>query len=169
VPWESFPLHPGHGIVTHLLHYEFATKSCPHAPVTGRIDEIQARVRQILKAGQTQSDVPSPLPPDVPISLDHTAWPRDFTLAALRGRFGTLIRHSSTGANERFAFDPTGAISNAWVARGAAEGRHAGQLPRALRWWELRADDDQAYDLVTFDDRWTLFRADRHVAWRWLE
>jgi hypothetical protein len=33
----------------------------------------------------------------------------------------------------------------------------------------LRADADQAYDLVTFDDHWTLFRADRHVAWRWLE
>ena len=168
VPWDAFPLHPKHGIVTHLLHAEFATKTCPHAPVTSRIDEIQARVRQILKAGQTLQPAASPLPPESPVEGNH-GWPAGYDLATLRTRFGTLTRHNADGTEERFAFDPNGVISNAWVARGAKEGRTDAKLPRALHWWMLRADADQAYDLVTFDDRWTLFRADRHVAWRWLE
>ena len=169
MPWDRFPLNPKHGIVTYLLHFEFATKSCPHAPVTSRIDEIQARVRQILKAGQTLPPAPSPLPPDTPVEVDHAAWPAGYDLPTLRTRFGALTRHNADGSEERFAFDPTGVISNAWVARGASVGRAATSLPQALHWWVLRADEDHAYDLVTIDDRWTLFRAARHVAWRWLE
>lgn len=169
VPWDRFPLNPAVGVVTHLLHFEFATKSCPHAPVTDRIDELQARIRQILKAGQSQSPAPSPLPPAVPVRPDHAAWPAGYTLSTLRERFGALTRHNEDGRTGRFAFDPSGVISNAWVARGAAEGRAAERLPGALHWWVLRADSDQAYDLVTFDGRWTLFRPDRHVAWRWIE
>lgn len=169
VPWDRFPLNPAHGIVTHLLHFEFATKSCPHAPVINRIDEIQARIRQILKAGQTAQDDSTPCPQNIPISLDHALWPAGYDLKTLKSRFGALIRHNETGSEERFLFDPAGVISNAWVARCASEGRIAKQLPRALHWWVLRADGDQAYDIVTFDGRWTLFRADRHIAWRWIE
>jgi hypothetical protein len=79
-----------------------------------------------------------------------------------------LTRHHADGREERYRFDPRGVISNAWVARGAAEGRSASDLPRALHWWSLRADADHTYDLVTFDDRWALLRADRNVAWRWV-
>ena len=169
VPWDRFPLDPNYGIVTHLLHFEFATKTCPHAPVTGRIDDIQARIRQILKAGQTRQPAPAPLPPDSPISVDHNAWPSGWDVKSLTERFGVLVQHREDGTTQRFPFDPAGVISNAWVARGGAEGRTLRQLPKALRWWVLRANDDQAYDLVTFDGRWTLFRPDRNVAWRWIE
>ncbi len=169
VPWDQFPLNPAHGIVTHLLHSEFATKTCPHAPVTGRIDEIQARIRQILKAGQSGQPAMTPLPPESPISVDHGLWPSGWDVKSLAGRFGALTQHREDGSTQSFPFDPAGVISNAWVARGAAEGRTLRQLPKALHWWVLRADDDQAYDLVTFDDRWTLFRPDRNVAWRWIE
>jgi N-acetylmuramoyl-L-alanine amidase len=169
IPWDRFPLNPRYGVVTHLLHSEFATKSCPHAPVTGRIDELQARIRQILKAGQTRSAAPSPLPPATPVEPDHATWPAGYTAETLRERFGALTRHNEDGRTTRAPFDPTGVISNAWTARGAAEGLAAEQLPAALHWWVLRADGDQAYDLVTFDGRWTLFRPDRHVAWRWIE
>lgn len=72
VPWDRFPVHPAHGIVTHFLHYEFATKACPFPPVTNRIDEIQSRVRQILKAAQTATADPSPTPHlPSPITPDH--------------------------------------------------------------------------------------------------
>jgi hypothetical protein len=168
VPWDRFPLNPAHGIVTHLLHLEFATKTCPHPPVTGRIDEIQARIRQILKAGQTRSDQPAPLPPEIPVRLDHGAWPAGYEVATLRERFGRLARHDETEGERSFGFDPKGVISNAWVARGAAEGRTAAQLPRGLDWWVLSGGEGQAYELVTFADRWTLFRPDRHIAWRWI-
>ena len=169
IPWDRFPLNPKHGIVTHLLHYEFATKSCPHAPVMNRIDEIQARVRQILKAGQSVQTAPYPVPPGTPVDVDHAAWPAGYDLATLRSRFGTLVPPQPGRHRRAVLFDPSGVISNAWVARGAKEDRTDAKLPRALHWWVLRADEDQAYDLVTFDDRWSLFRADRHVAWRWLE
>lgn len=168
VPWDRFPLNPAHGIVTHLLHLEFATKTCPHAPVTSRIDEIQARVRQILKAGQTAEAQPAPLPPAIPIKVDHSLWPAGYEVAALRLRFERLTRHDGDGGERRFGFDPAGVISNAWVARGVAEGRTAEQLPRARDWWVLRGADEQAFDLVTFAERWVLFRPDRHVAWRWI-
>jgi hypothetical protein len=169
VPWDRFPLNPTHEVVTHLLHLEFATKTCPHPPVTDRIDEIQARVRQILKAGQTLQPAPGPVPPATPIRPDHDWWPQGYDIATLMARFGTLERHNLDGTTTVFGFDAKGVISNAWVARGVQEQRHAGELPRALHWWALRADDDQAYDLVTFDDRWVLFRADAHVAWTWIE
>lgn len=165
VPWDQFPLNPAHGIVTHLLHLEFATKACPHEPVTSRIDEIQARVRAILKAGQAPEVPGEPLPP----RPDHGAWPAGYEVRALAERFGVLTRHGVDGSSRAFRFDPKGVISNAWAARGAAEGLPAERLPRALDWWQLRAEAGREMDVIAFDGRWTLFRADRHVAWRWVE
>lgn len=165
VPWDAFPLNPAHGIVTHLLHLEFATKTCPHPPVTSRIDEIQARIRQILKVGQTATEQPAPLPPGIPIALDHDRWPAGYELATLRERFGRLTRH---GDGRTFGFDPNGVVSNAWVARGVADGRTAAQLPPALDWWAFAGREGQTFELVTFAERWTLFRPDRSVAWRWI-
>jgi hypothetical protein len=152
VPWDRFPLNPAPGIVTHLLHSEFATKACPFPPVSDRINEIQARVRQILKAAQTRQPAPAPVPPAAPVTPNHDWWPRGYDLATLTERFGTLPREGPDGA-ATYRFDPTGVISNAWVARGVQEQRRARELPRARRWWTLRADADQTYDLVAFDDR----------------
>lgn len=168
VPYDSFPLNPRIGIVTHLLHLEFATKNCPFPPVTSRINEIQARVRQILKTSQTMQTEPAPVPPVRPVTPDHAWWPQGYDLATLAARFGTLPRQNLDGTTESFTFDVKGAITNAWVARGVEEQRTAKQLPRALKWWTLRADTDQTHDLVAFDDRWVLFRADPNVAWKWV-
>jgi hypothetical protein len=168
VPYDAFPLNPRFGIVTHLLHLEFATKNCPFPPVTSRIDEIQARVRQILKTAQTMVAEPVPAPPVRPITPDHAWWPQGYDLETLAARFGKLPRHNLDGTIESFFFDVKGTISNAWVARGVEEQRTAKQLPRALQWWTLRADSDQVHDLVAFDDRWILFRPDPTVAWKWV-
>ncbi|MGH2531127.1 MAG: hypothetical protein ACRDJW_02360 [Thermomicrobiales bacterium] len=170
VPWDRFPLNPAHGIVTHFLHYEFATKACPFPPVTNRIDEIQARVRQILKAAQTGAANPSPIPhPPSPTTPNHDWWPRGYDLATISARFGVLTRHAPDGATTPYRFDPTGVISNAWVARGVQERLRAKELPRALHWWTLRADERQSCDLVMFADRWTLFRPDPNVGWAWID
>jgi hypothetical protein len=172
VPWDRFPVHPAHDLVTHLLHYEFATKACPFPPVTARIDEIQSRIRQILKGGQTlgkpAEPAPSPSSPG-PNRPTHDWWPQGYDLALLKERFGVLERLNLDGTVTPAPFDERGVISNAWVARGVQERRTARQLPHDLRWWVLRADADQTYDLVTFDDRWVLFRPDQHVAWTWIE
>ena len=176
VPWDRFPFHPGHGIVTFMLHREFSTKECPYPPVTGRVNEIQARVRQILRAAQTLDPDPAPAPEPEPLRPDHAWWPQGYDLATLRERFGALERVHPDGRTARYGFDPGGVISNAWVARGVAERRTAAQLPRPLRWWTLTAtgDDpdtrsaDQTYDLVVFAERWALFRPDGRVAWAWV-
>jgi hypothetical protein len=169
VPWDRFPLNPAFGVVTHLLHYEFATKSCPFQPVTSRIDEIQNRVRQILKAGQAAGGSRQPETPPLPAPLpDAPWWPQGYDPETLRERFGLLERLNLDGSTTRAPFDERGVISNAWIARGVQEQRAANELPKALKWCVLRADADQRYDLVTFDDRWTLYRPDQSVAWQWI-
>jgi len=170
VPWDTFPLNPAHGVVTHLLHYEFATKTCPHAPVTSRIDEIQDRVRQILKSAQTGEVATDPVAPAAPIRPDHEWWPQGYDLATLTGRFGLLDkRQPGATAPSRHGFDPRGAIGNAWVARGVAERLRARDLPAPRTWWALDGAAGLARDVVVFDGGWTLYRPDPAVAWRWVQ
>lgn len=175
VPWDRFPVNPAFGVSTHMLHYEFASKACPFRPVVSRIADIQNRVRQILKAGQardtpgSEAEIPTTPPPAGKELPAAEWWPQGYDIAALQTRFGTLLRTNLDGTETPARFDPRGVISNAWIARGVHEQRTVAQLPRALRWWVLQADEDQRYDLVTFDDRWTLFRPDQHVAWTWIE
>lgn len=169
VPWNQFPFNPNLGIVTHLLHSEFSTKSCPFAPVSGRIAEIQQRIRQILKAGQElTTPVTATTTPPQGERPDAPWWPQGYDVAILRERFGVLERRESGGTITPASFDERGVISNAWIARGVQEKRRAAQLPRALHWWVLESDDEQRHDLVTFDERWILFRPDPAVAWTWL-
>ncbi|MEZ4500271.1 MAG: hypothetical protein R2839_09370 [Thermomicrobiales bacterium] len=172
VPWDTFPRNPQVGIGTHMLHYEFSSKSCPFPPVTDRIGEMQNRIRQILKTAQQLSDAVAttsiPSAGDGIDRPDDEWWPQGYDIPSLQKRFGTLRRIAVDGTERLAPFDPVGVISNAWVARGVQEQRTVAQLPRALTWWVLQADHDQSCDLVTFDDRWTLFRPDRHVAWTWI-
>lgn len=169
VPWDRFPVNPhvGSGIVTHMLHKEFATKGCPWAAVEDEIDRIQARIRAILKAAQTGAGGEDGLPPVEPIRPDHAWWPQGYDLAALRERFGHLERHLPDGTERRMGFDPTGVISNAWVARGVVERLPVVGLPRARDWWSHETSTGPV-DLVTFDRNWLLLRPDKAVAWRWV-
>jgi hypothetical protein len=167
VPWNQFPLNPhvGGGIVTHFLHKEFATKGCPWAAVEDRIDAFQDRIRTILKLAQTGKDGPiaSPVRP----KPDHDWWPQGYELNVLRERFGGLVRHGPAGKVRIMGFDPTGVISNAWVARGVTEHLNARQLPKALDWWSHPNGTGGGTDLITFDRGWILLHPDQHVTWRW--
>lgn len=168
VPWDRFPVNPAHGIVTHFLHLEFATKNCPFPPVTNRIDELQNRIRQILKAAQTRTSVPAPVPPANPVTPNHDWWPKGYDLATLTARFGTLLRTDLTGSKTAFAFDPKGVIGNAWVARGVTEQRAAADLPKALDWRVLQSGAEPAFDLVAFTGGWLLFRPNAQATWTWI-
>ena len=169
IPWDRFPVNPnvGGGIVTHFLHKEFATKGCPWAAVESRIDELQARIRAILRAAQADGagEPVVPIPEPTP---DHSWWPQGYAVGELRERFGGLTRHLEGGRTRRMGFDPGGVISNAWVARGVAEQRAIRQLPAAQDWWSHPAGNDGQVDLVTFANGWLLLRPDRNVAWRWV-
>jgi hypothetical protein len=69
VPHDAFPVNPKVGVVTHMLHKEFATKDCPFPPVYNRITEIQDRVRAILKQYQETAGAPAPTTYTAPIGL----------------------------------------------------------------------------------------------------
>lgn len=178
VPYTEFPYNPHTKCVTHMLHKEFATKDCPFPPVYNRIDEIQNRVRGIMHAGQVPKETPDfSLPPVHPPKPDHEKWPHDWELDALRKRFGKIPRRDMKGflvGNGRFS--PTGAISNAWVYRGFAEGMtKVDQLP-VPRYWLLQYEKDtqetRKPEIVLFDAKggkdWVLYRPDTGVSWLWI-
>lgn len=176
VPWDRFPFNPNTGCVTHMLHKEFSTKDCPFPPVTSRIDEIQDRVRALLRAAQTHtSGTPAPAPgqpsqpPPTPIEQDHEAWPQGWTLAALRERFGTLTRRQLDGTTRTYTFDPKGVISNAWVRRGVEKGyTRVDQLPRPVAWYDLDGGTGTPAGIVLFERHWALYRPAAPVVWRWV-
>ncbi|HET8524366.1 MAG TPA: hypothetical protein VFL82_14110 [Thermomicrobiales bacterium] len=173
VPWDRFPLNPAHNLVTHFLHFEFATKACPFPPVTTRIDEIQERVRAILKAGQTLG-ISSPVEEHPrPPTPDHHAWPRDWDEAKLAKRWGSVRQVEPGGTIKQFGWNPTHPVCNAWVARAAADDRrpHESDLPRPLIWQRIRGDDTQVSDLIMFagspSRQWALYRPAPHIRWTW--
>jgi hypothetical protein len=178
VPWDQFPYNPKYSCVTHLLHWETATKGCPWGPVTEKVSVEQDRVRALLKAAQTLSDVTEPVPPPSPIEPDHDALPMDYTLAGLEARFGTLTRKRLDGTITKSGFNINGAISNAWINRGAAEKRPMAELPPASYMVEsanptlLIEDKPSVSTIVLFDgrgaDNWILYRPDPSIAWRWM-
>lgn len=173
VPYDRFPLNPAYGAVTHTLHFEFATKDCAFPPVNNRINEIQDRVRAILKAGQTLTDVGEPVPPVVPPEPDHDDW-HPYSLRGLRSRYSTFPVTQADGTEQTSKWHDHGSIPNAWVARARAEGHtRAGTIPTPLRGFIARDKDGIEQMIVTFDgkgkDNWTLYRPAKEVAWRWLQ
>jgi hypothetical protein len=150
------------------MHKEFATKGCPWAAVEERVDDIQSRIRAILKAAQTGDDGSPVVPPPSPQKPDHAWWPQGYAIDALAERFGGLTRHLAGHKTQRMGFDPKGVISNAWVARGVAEQLTVRQLPAAREWWSHPTGKDGQLDLITFTNRWILLRPDKGVAWRWV-
>jgi len=171
VPWDSFPINPKTGVVTHLLHKEIATKDCPFPAVYNRIDEIQNRVRSILKAGQVPEVVnPPTLPPPGPINPDHGKYPNGWTEEGLSGRWGTIPRYEPAGGIGSFSFDPKHAVCNAWISRGAAENRtRLIDLPRPFAWHRIRVDENRVSDIILFHGQsaWALYRPDVSVRWVW--
>lgn len=65
VPWTAYPLNPATGLTFTYTHSEFqGHKPCPGAVVLGKLDEITARTKAILKAAQ---EVSAPVPPPAPV------------------------------------------------------------------------------------------------------
>lgn len=171
VPWNTFPVNPhiGSGIVTHFLHREFATKGCPWAAVADQIDRIQTRIRAILKTAQTgESTTPETVPPPAPVLPNHAWWPQGYGISQLRNRFGGLLRHDPSGSTRILGFDPDGAISNAWLARGVADRLPVASLPAARDWWIHPRASGATLDIITFDRGWVLIRNESGRSWRWL-
>jgi hypothetical protein len=172
VGFDVFPMNKAFGIVTHLLHLEFATKTCPHHPVVSRIDEIQDRVRAILKAGQTLADIGDPIPPVTPPKPNHNDW-SPFKKADLIKRYGTFPMTQHDGTEQTSNWDDKGSIPNAWVARARAEGiTKVTDIPKPRVGHISEDATGNQHIIVIFDgprrDAWILFRPDRDVAWAWV-
>lgn len=175
IPWDRYPVNPAFGVVTHLLHLEFATKTCPHAPVTSRIDEIQNAVRAILKAAQTKVEGTPVEPRPTPVEQDNDWLPNGWTESAIREHLGPLkvFEVGESDPIER-RFSMKGVISNAIIARAVKEGvTKLEDLPTWATLHHLEADGDQRPSILTFHgsrtNAWTLFRPTDGVAWRWIQ
>jgi hypothetical protein len=178
VPWNTYPVNPNVGCVTHMIHKEFATKDCPFPPVYNEISRLQDRVRAILKAAQTVApDAGNELPPEQPIEQDHDRYPNGWTAAALKDQWGVLPRVNPGGSVTSLHFavtkNPIAAIANAWIARGAADGiTTISDLPKPQLWQVIAVDEDTKSDLITFEggrEAWQLWRPNKWVPWTWTD
>ncbi|MES4791841.1 MAG: hypothetical protein C4321_01595 [Chloroflexota bacterium] len=159
--WDSFPLHQGYGVVTDLQHYEFALKDCPFRAFRKRTNDLQNRVRAIMKYYQERNTqrVKS-VPPAKPVEPDHTRIPEGLTLPDVERFFGELTVYHSDGKKSKRGFNIKGAISNAWLSRGVKEG----MLPAGKDWIIL----PDGREIITFENGWVLFRQTPASAWRWI-
>jgi hypothetical protein len=179
VPWDRFPLNPNVGCVTDLQHFEFTGKGgnspneCPGQGVRRRTNDLQNRVRAIMKAAQTTVEEPTTPPPD-PVENPAHAWPNGWTTAGLVARFGFLVHENEavgSGDDRRTiaVFDPEGVISNAWVAKCVKERiTEVAELPAPLQWWTLNTKDQEPIEFVIFERGWRLQSIGTRGGWEWV-
>jgi hypothetical protein len=134
--------------------------------VIDRIEELQERIRVILKTAQT-GDARLPATP-VQAQPEQVWWPQGYAIDELIAQFGGVLHHRADGTTRRMGFDARGVISNAWVARGVAEQLTVRRLPPPRDWWSHPIGKGDQVDLVTFSTGWLLVRPARDVAWRWV-
>ena len=136
-------------------------------------------MRQFLKAAQMETNVDIPVPPPVPIEQDHDQLPVGYTIDGLESRFGKMQRKNKEGVMLKpTGFNIRGAISNAWISRGAQEHRTMTELPPSSYMVEvdnpkIQIDGKPATaSIVLFDgrgaDNWVLYRPDSSISWRWM-
>lgn len=169
VPYTSFPTNPAVGIVTHMIHKEFATKDCPFPSVYNKITEIQDRVRVILKAAQ-ETATPTPVP----------EWPNGWTTAQLTKQFGKVTEiqvdpktNVVTSAIFR-GFSKTGVLSNMWVSRAIAEGiTDVTKIPKPSHFTVTRDSDGGGVSVFVVPrvgaKDWIGFRGDGNASWIWVD
>lgn len=175
VPYDTFPVNPAVGIVTHMLHYEFAQKDCPFVWVKGHIQEIQDRIKVILKDAQVIS---AAAPPESEVK-PAPRWPNGWTSAQLKEQFGTLTEVTMTKDNEitgtaERGFADNGTISNMWVARCVEEGiTEVKRMPKPSHVVNTRAKDGSGSSTLLIPRSgyrdWVGFRGDGNEAWIWLQ
>lgn len=188
VKWDEYPLNSNVGCVTELQHYEFATKPCPGTVVRNSTDRRQNQVRSLLKIAQTTpkpGTTPSsttttrppvtpttpgpitPVPPTKPVENPaHDLYPDGMdSLEKAEAAFGTGEKHYADGHDHGFGFNPTSAVSLAWLKEFAEEGI----WPQVDEWWELENSNGTIRQVVTFkrSPRVLVHMADR-AGWRWI-
>ena len=90
-PWDEFAILPSNGLSFHYFHSEFNSgKSCP-AGCRPYVDDLQARVREILKSYQTADAEEDDALADLPKS-DHVLDPNLIWEDASTGAVGKLWR-----------------------------------------------------------------------------
>jgi hypothetical protein len=163
VAWDSYPVNQNYGVVTHMLHFEFATKPCPGPYLRDNIDRYQADVRAILKQHQAV-DAPAPVPtPEPPKPEPVSIYPKGMTEKKAIQYFGKMRDHTATPVKER-GFNAKGAISLAWLERGAKEKAY----PEARdRYRVEHTPGDVVLELVTFGNGWLLLRRGDRGGWEW--
>ncbi len=173
-PWNIFPVNPKVGIVTHMLHFEFAVKACPFTPVRSKINPIQDRIRAILEAHQVVSTPVTPTPPVV----TPPRWPNGWTTEALAAQFGkvleiTVSKRNAVTGTRMLPFDQNGVISNAWVHRAMEEGiTDVKRIPKPSHITLTQSKDGvTSSSLIVprsgYKD-WIAFKGDGNSAWRWV-
>lgn len=173
VPWDTFPLNPAVGIVTHMEHFEFATKACPFDPVRSQIKVIQDRIRAIMKAAQVVT-IPVPTPPVVV----PDKWPNGWTTAALAIQFGkvleiTIDKKNEVASTRMLPFDENGVLSNAWVQRAVEEGiTEVKRIPKPTHITLAKSKDGMSSSTFHvprsgYKD-WIAFKGDGNSAWHWV-
>jgi hypothetical protein len=155
VPWTDYPFNPNTGIICDYEHWEFATKACPFTVVRAEVVRFQARVREILR--QYQGEVAEPAPPIVEKPLPTPEWPNGWTTEQLEKRFGQLIvldardNANPTVRVRQNAFNPKGAVSNAWVQVCAELGiTELGRMPRPSHHAIDQAPDGTLSETILF-------------------
>jgi hypothetical protein len=161
VPHGDWPTNPATGLPFVYWHCEFnGAKSCPGDVVKRLTSRLIRRVGELLRVAQSGQTDPVPLPtgpaddPDVdPVAgLDL---PAGIEVAELVPWFGGVP--APDGAGRRFAFDPAGPLSRAWLERGRASGvwpalesveRDAGTLTfRFADGWTVRAENGRLTEI----------------------
>jgi hypothetical protein len=171
VPWTQFPRHPVSGVVTQLQRWEIARKECPGRTVRKLTDAYQDPTRAIMRAAQIGAEVigrvpapPSPNPEPKPVGIESmVAWQFGSTTRTLAD--GTLERWRPEDPPRRFAFDPKGVISNAWLQRSNREGVY----PRISDWRQFRTETGEMCDVVLFTNGWTIRRFGERGLWTWAD
>jgi hypothetical protein len=152
VRWDSYPVNQKYGVVTHMLHFEFATKPCPGPYLRNNITKFQADVRAMLKAGQ---EAPAPVPSIYPAGMNKTK---------AEQYFGKMTDYTVDPPKLR-GFNEKGTISLAWLKRGGEENAY----PEAR---EMRnvIDDNGTETLryVTFSNGWVLARRKDRAGYMWI-
>ena len=183
VPWDQFPFNPHTGCVTHMLHFEFATKACPFDPIRSNIQVIQDKVRAILKQYQTEVAQPAPSPEPVPdpnpTPQPKPEWPNGWTTAELTKQFGKITQIDTRGGyddikTKQLVFDKNGPISNAWVQRCVKAGiTKVSRMPKPGEILVTQSRDGYQATLVIFPRSgyadWVMFKGDGNSSWIWLQ
>lgn len=159
VRWDSYPVNQNYGVVTHMLHFEFATKPCPGKYLRENIVRYQDDVHQIMKAAQGTTDEPMPKPPT------GVNYPAGMDLKKAKQYFGKMRDHKADGTVVERGFNEKGAISLAWLERGGKENAY----PEARdKWTVSNGTDKEVLELVTFGNGWLLIRRADRAGWTWV-